>query len=278
MEHGMSDSRTLNSTCGNQADRRVVDELPVAYVEVNAQGVIVCINQVARQMHDPALGEMAGKTIWDLMPPEEREESRLAFEALMRNGDDPPVIFRSIYTKQGYRVQEIHRSLILSAEGKPLGVRSVTFDVTEMEMARKYAQRSKDWMESILDSMPEAMIVTDALGFVRYLNPAGEELTGWKRENISGMIVEEALPLVSYQSDQEGELNFRMTVDHKWKGTLVVLDRARNELALEMSTSPLLDRNNQFTTGVVGIMRRAGETQASSRKPQAAEQACHPAA
>ena len=255
----MNDSPMMNR-CSNQADRRVLDELPVAYVEVNAQGVIVCMNQVARRMHDPALGEIVGKTIWELMPPQEREASRLAFEALMRSGDEPPVIFRSIYTRQEYRVHEIYRRLILDDEGKPIGVRSVTFDVTEMETARKCAQQSKDWMESILDSMPDAVLVTDALGFVRYLNPAGERLTGWSRDEATGKIVEEVLPLVSYRSDQEGELqegelNFRMTVDRKWKGMLVVLDRACKELALEISTSPLLDRNNQFTTGVVCVMR-----------------------
>jgi PAS domain S-box-containing protein len=273
----MSNSQTVNSGCSNEADRRVVDELPVAYVEVNAQGVIVCANQIARQMHDPALGEITGKTIWDLMPPQEREGSRLAFESLMQTGVEPPVIFRSIFMRQEYRVQEIHRRLILDAAGKPLGVRSVTFDVTEMEIARKCAQQSKDWMESILDCMSDAVLVTDALGFVRYLNPAGEALTGWSRDEITGMIVEEALPLVSYRSDQPdevGELNFRMTVDRKWKGTIVVLDHARNELALEMSTSPLLDRNNHFTTGVVGLMRRAGEAQISSHRPEAADQAC----
>lgn len=269
----MSGSRMMNTSCSNEADRRVVDELPVAYVEVNAQGVIVCMNQAARRMHDPALGEITGKTIWDLMPPQEREGSRLAFEALMRTGDKPAVILRSIYTKQEYRVHEIHRRLIFGGDGKPIGVRSVTFDVTEMETARKCAQQAKDWMESILDSMSEAVLVTDALGFIRYLNPAGEELTGWSREEITGMMVEEALPLVSYQSEQDGELNFRMTVDHKWKGTLVVLDHARNELTLELSTSPLFDRNNHFTTGVVGVMRRAVEAQASSR-PETAEQAC----
>jgi PAS domain S-box-containing protein len=228
-------------------------------------------------MHDPALGEITGKTIWDLMPPQEREGSRLAFESLMQTGAEPPVIFRSIFMRQEYRVQEIHRRLILDAAGKPLGVRSVTFDVTEMEIARKCAQQSKDWMESILDCMSDAVLVTDALGFVRYLNPAGEALTGWSRDEITGMIVEEALPLVSYRSDQPdevGELNFRMTVDRKWKGTIVVLDHARNELALEMSTSPLLDRNNHFTTGVVGLMRRAGEARISSHRPEAADQAC----
>jgi PAS domain S-box-containing protein len=265
--------------CGNEAIGRVVDELPVAYLEVNAQGVIVRMNEAARQMHDPALGEITGKTIWELMPPLEREASRRAFETLMQTGDEPSIILRSIYTKREYRVQEIHRKLILGDDGKPVGVRSVTFDVTEMETARKTAQQSKDWMESILDSMPEAVIVTDALGFVRYLNPAGEEITGWTRKEITGRVVEEALPLISYQSDQDGELSFRMTVDHKWRGTIVILDRARNQLALEISTSPLLDRNNRFTTGVVGIMRKAVSIASPDRRAdQPGEQACSSAA
>jgi PAS domain S-box-containing protein len=267
----MSDSRTIKTSCCDTADRRVVDELPVAYIEVNADGVIVCMNRAARAMHEPELGEITGKTIWELMPPQEREASCREFHAMMQSGAAPPVILRSIYTSREYRVQEIHRRLILGDDGRPTGVRSITFDVTEMETARKNAQQSKDWMESILESMPHAVLVTDALGFVRYLNPTGEALIGCKREEIMGKIVEEALPLVSYQSRQDGELNFRLTVDHQWSGTIVVLDRAKNELALEIDTSPLLDKDSHFTTGVVAIMRRAVAAGASTRMGQPAQ-------
>ncbi len=152
---------------------------------------------------------------------------------------------------------EVHRRLILDDDGNPAGMRLASFDVTEMETARKVAQKSVDWMCSVFESMAEAIIVIDALGFVRYLNPAGETLTGWRREELTGMQVEEALPLVSFQSPEGHALNFGVVIEHRWTGGAVLLDRLGREFSVELSTSPIIDREKGYTTGVVGVMRRA---------------------
>ena len=45
-------------------------------------------------------------------------------------------------------------------------------DVTEAHLAQEEARNAQLWLESILDSLAEAVIVTDALGFIRNVNPA----------------------------------------------------------------------------------------------------------
>lgn len=43
--------------CGrHKANCAAIEELPVAYMELNAEGVVIYANPAAQQMHDPALG------------------------------------------------------------------------------------------------------------------------------------------------------------------------------------------------------------------------------
>lgn len=255
----MNTKLPMLKACASKAGCRAIDELPVAYMEVNRDGEVCYLNRAAREMHDPSLGELTGRHVWALMPPAERDAHRSAFEREMKTGEaSPAVVLRSIYTKAGeYRMYEVHRRLILDDEGNPAGMRLVSFDVTEMETARKGAQDSVDWMNSVFQSMAEAMIVIDALGFVRYLNPAGEALTGWRREELAGMQIEDALPLVSSQSPDGNELSFGVTIEQRWAGKAVLLDRHGRKFSVELSTSPIVDREKGYTTGVVGVMRRA---------------------
>jgi PAS domain S-box-containing protein len=246
----------IKSGCeGPRTDCAAIDELPVAYLEMDAEGVVVYANPAAQVMHDSQLGGLAGQKVWNLVPLAEQESGRLAYEALMRAGEEPPVIRRSVYVRGEYRTYEIHRSMVRDPEGKPCGLRSVSFDVTEAVRAIEEAHQSRLWLESVLESVSDAVIVLDALGFVRYLNPAAEVLSGWKCEELKNMAIEKGLPLLSYQSADNDELSFRLALDRHSKGVAVLLDRNRNELKVEITTSPIVDKDKGYTIGVVSVLR-----------------------
>jgi PAS domain S-box-containing protein len=133
----------------------------------------------------------------------------------------------------------------------------VSFDVTEAERANEEAFQSRLWLESVLESVSDAVIVMDALGFVRYLNPAAEFLSGWTSAELKGMVIEKGLPLLSYHSADSSELSFRIAIDRTSNGVAVLLDRNRKELKVEISTSPIVDKDKGYTIGVVSVLRPA---------------------
>ena len=47
-------------------------------------------------------------------------------------------------------------------------------------------RRSRDWMETTLSSIGDAVITTDAAGIVTLLNPVAQSLTGWTQEGAAG--------------------------------------------------------------------------------------------
>jgi two-component system sensor kinase FixL len=234
-----------------------LDELPVAYVEMDAHGAITRANRLTRSLHSSHSGELIGKPAWELMPAEDREMSRMAFTTAMETGEDPPVARRSIFTASGaYRVHELHRNVIRSAQGQPAGMRVVTVDVTEAHKAYEEARRDRLWLESVVASLADAVIVTDALGFIRSANPAAEKLFGWKAGEMTGKLIEEALPVRSQGTGGETMFSFALALSGHCRGAAILLDRERREVQVEIDASPIVDKDNGFTSGVVSVLRR----------------------
>ena len=235
----------------------LLDELPVAYVEMDRLGTITRANRASLELHPKEHGDLVGKLAWDLMPINQREQSCAAYMLLMETGEDPQVVRRSLFTRSGeYRTYKIFRRFLRDADGAVVGMRTVSMDVTQSERELEDARRKLLWQTNILESISEAVIVADALGFVQSLNPAAEALTGWKAEDLVGTVIEQGLPLVSYSSTSHKGLSFDMALQEPSKGIAVLLDHERRELRVEISTSPIVDKHTGFIEGVVSVLRR----------------------
>jgi PAS domain S-box-containing protein len=238
-----------------------MEELPVAYVEMDAHGVITRANRLTRLAHSTHAGELIGKPAWELMPLEEQELSRAAFRKAMESGEDPPVARRSIYNSTDrYTVYDIHRNLIRDAEGHPAGMRVVSVDVSASHNALQVAKTALDWLESIFCAMTDAVIATDALGLVRTANRAAEELLGWKEAELSGQEIEKVFSLLSFDEGGEPQLDFTQEIDSHSRRTATLLDRERRELRVEIKSAPILDKSNGSMIGAVSVLRRMNES------------------
>jgi PAS domain S-box-containing protein len=243
-----------------------VEELPVAYVEMDARGAITRANRLTRQLHSSHAGKLIGKLVWELMPSEEQELSRAFIMKAMESGADPPMTRRSIYTSSNnFRVYEVHHRLIRNSEGRPTGMCAASVDVSEAHKAQQEAERERAWLESVLESMADAVIVTDALGFIRTVNPAAEELFGWKAGELIGKEIEKAFSLLSFVSGSETQAEFILGLEERARGVATMLDREGRELLVEIGSSPIVDKTTGFTRGVVSVLRRVEET--SANKP-----------
>ena len=235
--------------------RTLLEQLPVAYVEIDAQGVIRVVNPTACELHHMSAAEIIGHSAWDFVPRDEATQDRIDFFQVMESGQDPSVIRRSLYTARGgFRTHEIHRRMMRDADGNPAGLSCVIFDVSEMEAAGQESKRAKLLLESALTAIPQAVILTDALGFVRYINDAAERLTGWPSREMLGLQIEEGMPILRAVSKSEKPLNFHTTLHERWDGDVEVLTRDRRTASVWLSASPILDKETGFTLGVVIVL------------------------
>jgi PAS domain S-box-containing protein len=256
MVRNMNSASLETSSAAGNYPSDPIDDLPIAYVEVNAEGVITRSNRAARALHSADAHEIVGMHAWEFAPEGQAEQDRQAFLKTISSGVEPHVIRRSLYSNGEFRSYELHRTLMRDGQGRPVGVRAATFDVTEAEMAHEEAHQARIWLESVLDSMSEAIVITDALGFIRSVNPATEALFGWKAAELKGKVIEKAFPLLAYVAEGNAKLSFNMALETRSRGVATLIDRERKQLLVDLSTSPILDKDTGSTLGVVSVMQR----------------------
>jgi PAS domain S-box-containing protein len=237
-------------------DTDPIDDLPLPYIEMDAFGVVTRANRATLALHPPERGELVGKMVWDLMAADEKDPSFAAYCSTMEAGAEPEVVRRSLYDRSGqFRTYELYRKLMRDERGAAAGMRVIFVDVTEKVKALDEAHRTRLWLESIMESVWEAVIVTDSVGFIRKANPAAEKLLRANHGELAGMLIEEGLPITECAGGNRSELQFNSWLETPSRGTATVLDRQGKEIHVDLSTSPIFDKETRSTTGVVYILR-----------------------
>jgi PAS domain S-box-containing protein len=233
-----------------------IDELPLPYIEMDAFGVVTRVNRATMALHPPERGELVGKLAWDFMAADEKDPSFAAYCSTIEAGAEPEVVRRSLYDRSGkFRTYELYRKLMRDESGAAAGMRVIFVDVTEKVKALEEAHRTRLWLESIMESVCEAVIVTDSVGFIRKANPAAGKLLKASQGELAGMLIEEGLPITACAGGNRSELQFTSWLEAPSRGAATVLDRERKEIRVELSTSPIFDKESRSTTGVVYILR-----------------------
>ena len=233
-----------------------IDDLPLPYIEMDASGVVTRVNRATMALHPPERGELVGKMAWDFMAADEKDPSFAAYCTTMEAGAEPEVVRRSLYDRSGqFGTYELYRKLMRDESGAAAGMRVIFVDVTEKVMALDEAHRTRLWLESIMESVWEAVIVTDSVGFIRQANPAAGKLLKASPEELAGMLIEEGLPITECAGGNRSELQFTSWLESPSRGAATVLDRERKGIRVELSTSPIFDKETRSTTGVVYILR-----------------------
>lgn len=68
---------------------------------------------------------------------------------------------------------------------------------------------------------------------------------------------------LAIQSLDGSALNFGVVLDRSWTGKATIRGCNRQQVRVEISSSPIVDREKGCTTGVLGVMRRAADSSAS---------------
>lgn len=129
--------------------RLLFDEAPVAYHEIDSQGIVRRVNRAECSLLGYGPAEILGRHASEFVPEEERERSR---EAVRRKvgGEVPLAPFQREFARaDGTRVLfEIHENLIRDASGAIVGIRSALLDITERKQLEEQLRQAQK-MEAI---------------------------------------------------------------------------------------------------------------------------------
>lgn len=122
--------------------RGLFEDAPVAYHEIDTDGVLTRINRAECELLGYCAAEMVGRPVWELVDADEQAASREAVRKKM-SGEKALVPFERTYrTRDGHQVAvEIHERLIVDSAGAVLGIRSCLLDISDRKRAEAALHR-----------------------------------------------------------------------------------------------------------------------------------------
>ena len=165
--------------------RRLYDEAPFGYHEIDLQGNIVKLNRTECEMLGYSRDEMIGRPIVDFVAEDQREAARIAVLEKLR-GDRPLIpIERPYATRDGRRViLAIEERYRVDAAGQIIGIRSTLQDVTARKQTEAALVASERRARALFDGIEDIVFVHDLDGRVLDANPAACRKLGYSRDEM----------------------------------------------------------------------------------------------
>ena len=131
--------------------------------------------------------EMLGKTPFDLVPPEDREQAIKGFSALSESASPfKNMETRSLDATGQVKSLEISGVPFFDMEGKLSGYRGITRDITERKRTEEALQGNEHKLQTLYETMVQGIVYQDADGRIISANPAAERILGLNLEQMQG--------------------------------------------------------------------------------------------
>jgi PAS domain S-box-containing protein len=153
--------------------------------EMDAKGRYTYVSPQVEKLWGTKPSDMIEKSFFDAMPPVEKER---VLDVLSKIGGSPEPFLglqTSAYDSQGRLVYiETNGVPFFDKEGRLLGFRGISRDITERKKAEESLRMEKERFEGLTDSLPEIIFETDINGKIVYANKSGFEITGYTEEDL----------------------------------------------------------------------------------------------
>jgi PAS domain S-box-containing protein len=149
------------------------------------------------------------------------------------------------------------------------GVYLAMRDTTDAVLAARELRESEHRSKRILQSIGDAVIVTDAEAHVALMNPVAEKLTGWTQDNARGRLLAEVFPIVSEETRMPGANPAEAVKQSKrvvgLANRTVLVRRDKSETHIDDSAAPIFD-DDGVMSGIVLVFRDINEKRAAEQE------------
>jgi PAS domain S-box-containing protein len=181
--------------------RVLIDDVADGFYEVDLKGNFKFFNNALCRIFGYSRQHIRNRNFREFMDEKNVEIAREAFNKIYRTGEGVVDINWEIIRKDGEkRYLEISASLIKNNGGQPIGFRGIARDVTEKIVAQQalreseacalelseQSRRAEQRYRAFLKFLPIPVFVFNLDNTVSYLNPAFEEVFGWRYEERVG--------------------------------------------------------------------------------------------
>lgn len=183
--------------------RTLVETSPDAIVVSDPEGNIRVVNNRAREMFGcDSSEELVGRSIFDMVVPEDREKAVESSRRTEKDGFVKGVELR-LQRKDGVVLHsEVSSSVFRDSQGSVRYI-AIARDITSRRRAEKELEEEKELLDVTLRSIGDAVVSTDMDGNVVLMNAVAETLTGWKQAEAVGKLVDDVVCMLDEGSGNQ---------------------------------------------------------------------------
>lgn len=143
---------------------------------------------------DPGDAQPDGEWYMSLVHPDDREVLLQALQRGVTTAAPVEADYRLLHPDGSVIYVHARGQVRCDDTGKSVFMTGVNFDVTELELARRQEAEKQQQFEALLESAPDALVITDADGFITLVNRRALELFGYRPGEMIGESVEILMP------------------------------------------------------------------------------------
>jgi diguanylate cyclase (GGDEF)-like protein/PAS domain S-box-containing protein len=145
--------------------------------------------------------------------------------------------------------------VVRDKQGRVTGYEGTLTDITERKKAETAVFQAKERAQVTLQSIGDAVITTDSVGRIDYMNPVAESLTGWENREAQERLIGDVLTVVDEATREAAESPvMRCLREGRVLGLTehtVLVNRRGQELAIQDSAAPIRDRAGNLIGAVM---------------------------
>ncbi len=165
--------------------RSILEEIEEGYFETNLAGNLTFINDAGCAHLGYSREELIGMNNRMYTDKENAEKVFEAFNKLYRTGQPCRIFDYEIIKKDGTKVIiEMSASLMRDSEGKLIGFRGISQDITERKRAEEQFRKSEEKYRQLFDEAPVGYHEYDTEGRVTQVNQTELDLLGYPAEEM----------------------------------------------------------------------------------------------
>lgn len=190
MERGIAENNLRES---EKRFRTLVETIPYGIQEIDPEGTITFANPAHAQIYGYEAKELIGTSILDLAAgAHEKDQLKAHLAYLFENQPRPNPWFSTDSTKEGRTINtQVDWNYKRDDQGRALGLIAVISDITHRKKAEKALLDNINFMNTLIDTIPNPVFYKDNEGFFLGCNVAYAQTLGLKKEQILGQRLNE---------------------------------------------------------------------------------------
>ena len=242
----------------------IVSSSDDAIIGKTVDGIVTDWNNGAQMIFGYSAEEMIGRPIALLLPPGLEDEEREILDRVRRGEKVDHFETRRRRKDGGIIDVSVTVSPVWDNDGTLIGASKVARDITAARAAQAALQEREARLQSVLDTVPDAMVVIDTRGVMQSFSATAERLFGYRADEAVGKNVSLLMP-EPYRGQHDAYLARYMATGERHiigVGRLVVGQRKDGStFPMELSVGEMRSGERRFFTGFVRDLTERQQTQ-----------------